>query len=291
MRQRNKLIYISLISMTIRSGPLWAHDCGLIANELDISNPKTYTSFTNNFKESNIEWVVPAAAISQALVNLKKACCMSSVINKNEPFCKAFKQGKNYPDSIFLFDHLIDIGLRRLDGKQELVYGLSPDSKAADRRTFITQAAEDKDGTSAQIILDRRKTDRTRTQIYVDHRSAVQFKEIIEQYGQSTVADRYGSVCNIISIVSQGLNGGTINDTVLKKCKKLVDQRVANEQRYVQNIMMKKSNELLYNVRQAYSNEYFIQNRMMALMATLDTMRGLFGTFVQQAPASKSCSQ
>jgi hypothetical protein len=89
--------------------------------------------------------------------------------------------------------------LRRLDGNIELAYGIEPDSKGSERRTFITKAAEDKDGTvTAKTILEKWNTDRTRKKIYVDDRAITQFQDAINSYKDQTLADRYYNICNVV---------------------------------------------------------------------------------------------
>jgi len=52
---------------------------------------------------------------------------------------------KAVPASAYLFDHIIDISMRRLDAKElnengnDLIYGLKPDPAGKERRDFITK--------------------------------------------------------------------------------------------------------------------------------------------------------
>ena len=280
-------------------------DCGLITNTGDVSKFDVYKKFTENFKGANIEWVMPAKAISQALVNLKKACCMSQSINKGQ-YCEGYTKSENYPNSIILYDQLLDVWLRRLDGNSELAYGIDPDSKGKDRRDFITKAAQDKDGAiTAKSILERRNTDRTRKMIYTNDWSDIEFTTAIQNYANRTLADRYYNLCNVVGTIYNKLrsdqttvidietcqSGFTTPDKIKKTYRKGMDGRIADEATYSRVIMIKKSNELLHNTLQAYIQTYFVQNKMMVLTTLLNKVKALFSTMVQQAPASQSCSQ
>lgn len=278
-----------------------AHDCGLITNTGDISNSEWYKRFTENFQGAKIEWIMPAKAISRALMNLKSACCEGQNINNKEIFCPWYPQ-KPYPNSEFFYDQLLDIWLRRLDADSALAYNLEADSKGKDRRDFITKAAEEKDGTvTAKTILERRNTDRTRSKMYVDNRTNTQFKAAIEEYKDATLADRYYNMCNMIwyiynwirvdkEVVVDTISSSTDN-SYLAQCKAMVDKRISDENLYTKIIIIKKSNELLHTTMQAYMQKYFVQEKLMVLTTLINKVKSLFSTLVQQAAVSKTCSQ
>jgi len=73
---------------------------------------------------------------------------MSQDVGKNKDerkkICDGFINAKNYPDSLYLYDHLLDVAMRRLDGNKDLAYDLDVDAGGKARREFITTAAQDK---------------------------------------------------------------------------------------------------------------------------------------------------
>lgn len=290
----NKYMVIAICASLIRYG--WQSfgatdgDCAKVETTGDVSKFSDYKTFTESYKNTNIEGVMPARAISQALVNLKKACCMSQSMNDKKIYCVGYTKSENYPDSISLYDQLLDVGLRRLDGNSALTYGLEPDSKGKERREFITQAAQDKDGAiTAKTILETRDADRTRKNIYIDTRNDAFFKDVIQHYNDQTLADRYYNMCNIASSIYQQLNGWADTTSTYKaSCQSLINKRIADESTYTRLIMIKKSNELLHNTMQAYLQTYFVQNKMMPLITLLNKVKALFSTMVKTAPALKS---
>ncbi|MCX6822710.1 MAG: hypothetical protein NTX91_01780 [candidate division SR1 bacterium] len=266
-------------------------DCGLITNTGDISNSKAYQSFTQNFGGKNIEGVLPAEAISQALINLKLACCTSTSINKDAAFCASFKNKKDYPNSIYLYDQLLDVSIRRLDGDSNLAYGLEPDPTGKAWKEFITTAAESKDGASAQAILERWNTDRSRSKILPDDVSPQGISDFILNYNlaNTTLADKYYNVCTVIGNIYKQMNGGVaVNTNTQKACQNLINKRIADENNYTQIIIIKKSNELLHNTLQAYTQKYFVQEKMMVLLTLMNKVKSLFSTMVQQAATLNS---
>ena len=72
---------------------------------------------------------------------------MSRDVGKNEndrkSICTGFINAKNYPDSTYLYDQLLDVAMRRLDGNNNLAYKLDVDPTGKTRRDFITNAAQD----------------------------------------------------------------------------------------------------------------------------------------------------
>lgn len=267
-------------------------DCWLVTNTGDVSKFEVYQKFTENFKGTNIEGVMPAKAISQALVNLKKACCMSQEMSNKETYCKGYINSEKYPNSLFLYDQLLDIWLRRLDGNTDLAYGVEPDPKGLERREFITNAAEDKDGAvTAKTVLEKRDTDRTRKKIYTDNRTEIQFKDTIQNYGEQTLADKYYNTCNVVGYVYEQLRADETKTIDITTCQSLINKRIADESTYTRVVMIKKSNELLHNTIQAYMQKYFIEDKMMTLMVLINKVKSLFSTMVQQAPTLQKCTQ
>lgn len=96
--------------------------------------------------------VLPAEAFKRALINLKSYCC-TQVNFKVSCSANDIQNIKPpYPESAFLFDHLIDVAMRRLDGDKKLAYGLDPDPTALERRQKIAEIAGSANGTPANTI-------------------------------------------------------------------------------------------------------------------------------------------
>ncbi|MEI8091154.1 MAG: hypothetical protein WCG98_02660 [bacterium] len=53
-------------------------------------------------------------------------------------------------------------------------------------------------------------------------------------------------------------------------------------------MMIKAANESIHTTTQAYTMNYFMQEKIAGLLSTMNKLRGLFSTLAQQAPASKS---
>ena len=286
-----KLVVIWICSLLLLGWYTSAHDCGLVANTGNIDNSEWYKKFTENFQGTNIEWVMPAEAVSKALMNLKSTCCEGENMNNKEMFCIWYPKKPN-PDSEFFYDQLLDIWLRRLDGNSDLAYNVKLDSKGEERRKFITEAAQDKVGSiTAKKVLEKRNENWTRKKIYVDNRTITQFQDAIDNYKDQTLADRYYNICNVIWIIYEKIRTDKTKVINIATCQSLINKRISDEATYTKIIAIKKSNELLHNTIQAYTQKYFVEEKMMVLLTLLNKVKSLFSTMVQQAPASQSCSQ
>ena len=99
-----------------------------------------------------------------------------------------------YPESAYLFDHLIDITMRRLDGITGLAYGLSPDPTALKRREEIDKIANSAIGMQASEI----------EKLYREYRQLHNNENFdITNYNKNDFAifslrDKYNTLCDIL---------------------------------------------------------------------------------------------
>lgn len=142
------IIGIITIGCAVGLGTVFAYDdCALVQGKESITNAvKAYNSRYQQF--------LPKEALQQALTNLKAYCCTKDICTSEE------KQNlpKKYPKSAYLFDHLLDVNMRRLDGIQGLAYGLTPDTAGKNWREYIQEVGEDTNGVQAQGIEEKYKT-------------------------------------------------------------------------------------------------------------------------------------
>ena len=278
---------------------IFAHDCDLVATTKDISQSPGYTWFIQNINGLNYQAVFPPDALAKALENLKKDCCQESILDST--YCVGYTDSIDYPQSPFLYDQLIDVGFRRLDGNSALTYGLAPDPLGKTRRDFITQAAASGTGMTARAVMTGYQKYRSRkaflSRIDADENQTI-FSNFILNYNSPanvTLADKYYNLCQVMKdIYDKKIGGKTIgeyNNSYYKSCQKLATKRINDEYTKTKTIMIEKSNALLHQTTLAYTQGYFIEDRMMTLITTINNIKSLFSTMVQQAAASQSCSK
>lgn len=140
-------IGLAMISST------YANDCSILIDEkkttlIDDNIEAIVSGYLESYQN-----VLPRDAFKKALINLKAHCCTKEIQTSCSPSDIQNIQ-LPYPESVFLFDHLLDVAMRRLDGITGLAYNLSPDPTAMERRTKITEIANSANGMPAKAIED-----------------------------------------------------------------------------------------------------------------------------------------
>ena len=269
------------------------NDCWLVNNIQNVQETQSYKGMLDKANQQNFISALPPQALEKAFENLKKFCCQSSSIDDTN--CKWYKQAQGYPLSPFLYDHLIDIWLRRLDGIAKFAYGLSGDETGTKRRTFITQAATGGVSPQSKGIADEYKNYRTTKNTINEDSTPSQIQMFLQNYNTPDVSlvDKYNTICEIMkraynSIASEKI---LIDSTAYNKCQKLIERRINNEYTYTKTIMIKTANETMNEVYKTYTMKYFVQEKIMELMDLISQIKSLFSTMVNQAAASKSCTK
>ncbi len=244
--------------------------------------------------------MVPEAAFKQAITNLKAYCC-----TKVDPGACTPEEKKsipeNYPKSAFFFDQLLDVTMRRLDGVKSLAYNLEPDQAGKERRDYITQVANDPNPVQASTIESKYNEYRTWHQ-----KNTKNIDKVIELFSWGnlpatfSLRDRYNTVCMIMRKVYESIqSSGAVTSlwweyeigSFFKQCKNLITERINRETEYVKLLMIKKSTQTLDESTKAYTQKYFVEEKLMALRNLVSKVKDMFQTVVQQAAASKSCSK
>lgn len=273
----------------------FANDCGLV-------NTGNLEAIINNFNSANYtkyhKFMIPEG-FAQAVTNLKTHCCTKKLITCTEAETKNFPKEEKYPQSDYLFDHLIDITMRRLDGEKTLAYNLDVDPMAEKRRTIIKDLANKENGIPASIIqwdfvgywtLNKKKTRN--------------LEIVLKNYNTTdtwtlSMADKYDTVCELSKMLYKELQKdtkviiGEYNEpkSFFKKCTNMVKDRVQRESVYVKILMIQKSTQILDESTKAYTKKHFVEEKLMALWSLISKVKDTFQTIIQQSAASKTCSK
>ncbi|MDR2191131.1 MAG: hypothetical protein LBP53_08460 [Candidatus Peribacteria bacterium] len=140
--------------------------------------------------------VIDTASLTTALLNQRKKCCEVNT-TMNPIRCKNDAQyfNLNVPDSTFLFDHLLDVMLRRLDG-ENLYDGTIPDGSGAERRKLMDEIGGNITGTIPDAIKKPYETFRT---VKADHLFQGGFSQVTtEDRAYYLATMRTGKNANII---------------------------------------------------------------------------------------------
>lgn len=270
----------------------FADDCSILVDEnnkipIDQNIEAIITSYKPEYQN-----VLPKEAFKKALINLKSYCCTREI-----PISCSTGDIKNiqphYAASALLFDHLLDVAMRRLDGITGLAYNINPDPTAIERRTKITEIANSANGTPANTIEE----------IYIKYwtghiNTTKNLSTIINAYKDNNIAtlslwDKYTTICKVVENIYNNItnkNKTIISANLLNRCKNIVKERIERETKYIRILMVQKSNQLFTEATKAYTKKYFVEEKLMALWNLIAKVKDAFKTVVQQAPASKTCS-
>jgi len=273
-----------------------SNDCQLFSSDYKVISEQA-------IKKLGYEYIFPAEALEQSLLNLKTYCCKS--VDPSDDYCKKNKNNlpQYYPESAFLYDHLIDVWIRRLNAFDNLTYWLQSDIIWKEWRDRIIKNSESKDWTTAKIIFDKYQKYRTVKNpiITADSSSIINnetvFKSNYNNIDQVSLFDKYISLCFITKKIYEPFKGSvwignpSDSNSYYSKCLKLIKNRISQENTYVQSLIIRKSNKLLIDVNKAYMNDSFVKKSLMSLQSRISDIKNLFKTIVKQAPTSQSCSK
>lgn len=245
------------------------------------------------------EKVYPKESIKRAMLNLKAFCCQANTPGSETPTCKYDKDNglllEQYPDSQFLFDHLVDIWLRRLDAMSELLYeDVDADIIWKQWREFIIQKAQQKDWTTPTDINPEFKRNRTLNQNYIleyrrDGNYATEYQSWreskVKDYDNRPLINRYQNICEVVSYIywkSPGELNNYIKTYWYSNCENLIKDTTSRNILYTKVIMLKKSNKLLYDNADSYIKTYFAKSRLQKLKETVLAILQAFSTVNKQ---------
>lgn len=101
------------------------------------------------FASQELSQILPAQNIYQAIDNLRGHCCAVGKLPSDKGICKSLSTQKRWAQSVFFYDHMVDIWFRSLDGITDTnhVYpNVVVDEKAIERRDTIQKMALESKG-------------------------------------------------------------------------------------------------------------------------------------------------
>ncbi len=241
---------------------------------------------------ANLAKAMPKETIEKAYNHLKSYCCDINYLSSSS--CSQNNNNEIYPQSIYLFDHLLDVYLRRLDAKQkddnweDLLYGLEPDSLWAEWRNFITERGNDVKWSLPLEIQDKFssmwKLTVKVTKFLGDTELNIKnwknsFEENIKNYDNWTLWDKYNLACDISKYISENkllLSTSKLSTKEYNSCKNLTSARINNETVYTKVLLMQKANILLWSNMKSYLNTYFVSDKLNALQDKVFNMSTSF---------------
>ena len=210
-----------------------AHDCNLF-NEISVIDWKV-TPYPAILKDDPILNVVPEEGLHRALLNLQAHCCATNKSDRAGKGCQSsisdWKNRTNYPQSAFLFDHIVDVLMRRLANDRSYP-GLPVDKKANEWHSKVDGLVSSVDGVlPLQFQTEYDKYWQLQSNYLLpeyEYSSSVRYPDLIRQleninklnkYDQWTIRTSYFNVCSVAVYLNMILAPNNANTPLQKNVK------------------------------------------------------------------------
>ena len=262
-----KLIGMTAIgSLALAGGSVSAkllYDCSLVA-----------VSDHGILQSAAIGWTVPLNQddMKDALTDLKAYCCQQGEITER---CEGVKQSTTNPQSPYMFHQLVSRWFFKLDNK---IDG-SKDSKADEWKTKLKEWEESGKGNAPVTIQNTFVQTRQPSKRY-QPRLIEQTCEIAN-YNQLDMAARYTAVCMQSACITRKFFVTTSDlDSRYDQtaCEAMARRRIETEMTYIQTLMVKKTNTLVWDTWNAYTKNYLVETRRWTLIDKFSRINESFST-------------
>lgn len=315
MKNLNKTLIIICTRCCFAISPIFADDSdcwnfwGLMFWEkwsFDIVESSRWTTSNSFTKFLTVEEqlnIITKDDLNTAILNLKKYCCDSGKWGLTKAICSGDASffNENVPDSPYLFDHIFDVMMRRLNWQNGDVNiytktKMSLDEKWATRRKWIDEQAESTDWSNPEIIINEYKKYWEQNKYNIAQKISTAFwllnnKEFLEyvswnwdtndsksisdslkHYNDRTLYDRYINTCALSEYFYALLGGDsadknrTIYNSAEWACNNIVKRTINWENTYVSLVTQRSSNLFLSNyVEWYFSYLYERQQKLQKL--------------------------
>ena len=287
-------------------------------NWFEIVTNARETNTNKNTKFLTIEQqkaIITNDDLNTAILNLKKYCCEKEewwLTQKSETCIndKAFFND-NSLDSPYLYDHIFDVIMRRLNwlSGETNIYtktNMTLDDKWASRREWIDKQALSQKWSNPQTIIDKYKEFRTQSSpelwydiseninsifwnnsdqdllTYVSWQGGEESKSIsnaLKDYDKWSLQDRYINACALSEYFYALLNiwpnssdkFKIINEVSKKSCQKITESQIEREGLYVSLIEQRSSNLFLSNYLEWYTS--YLHERQLKFQDLINNIK------------------
>jgi hypothetical protein len=280
---------------------LWLSAVGILSlgqyAYADIGNCQDRNTSVVVWRYDTYQNMYPAWLIAIAQKNLKRYCCKYEFLDSPSTKEACERDDTNtYIESPRLYDHLVDVGMRYIDGEEVLQYPWwAVDTKWKEWRKLVTEFWSNQNG---GIPLDLRakyaKAWGSATQhLYTDYRktSCQDSKTRFVEYDSGrndalTLTQKYFILCEVSScIVDETKN------RYIWVCKQMVEQKIKAENSYVQLLLIHQWAMALQNNFDAYAIWYVTHEKFWRLLEKIVMMsKWLWFINDKVSEMTKTCS-
>ncbi len=283
---KKKLFSISILIFTFVSLFFWIfwetyakNDCELLTDGL--------RSISEIYAD-NISQMYPKEDVQIAIDHLIYFCCENWYAKKSKhcpPQDGDWKllESKLYAQSPYLYDQILDIWLRRLDGDMNAQYEEAwLDKVGRERRERIRTASQLTNWLIPKTVIEKYKYLRKPWADDDDGFSSNNITIISEKWEKYWLKNRYFAMCYISDYIESVINSDIdIDDKIktqkqTKKCFWLVDEIIQQEFAYMKWVMIQQWARLVSHNMKTYTDEYFTRWRLQPVLEKFANMQAMF---------------
>ncbi len=278
-----------------------------------VHSSDVYANIPSDWTTKKFGNIFPIEAVNVAQNHLRSYCCKKGLLQDAET-CKNLDT--IYVESPFLFDHLLDIYLRRLDafGKtdttKDLMYWLEADPQWKERRDFMIEILQDPNGAPPMKIAEKyQKTWKLSTDPFRIIRewggedntviADTSLNTLNQDFNNWPLVNKYTYACELVSAMYFDLKGTFLINydgesySVYARwylwCKNLIKKRLQQEVVYTKlalanqgNVFMKNylHNILVLNVSYEYINK--LHEKITQILTFMDEINRSVAKIVSQ---------
>lgn len=199
-----------------------------------------------------------------------------------------------WAQSPYWYDHLIDIGLRRLDAEGTYPW-MTVDPQWKEWRDFLQNTEQVKNPQQFQDMYIKHFS-QSKPYLFAQYKNtdyAKNFSSILAQASWFNLHDSYINYCFIAMLMYHqwlGLQNIRVLDSAYASCFSLAKARVRQESNFAVASSQYHAANLLVEGLSAYTKQ-FVQDRLMKLFDKFVAISSLFNTLAKQAPLSDTCTK
>ncbi len=266
-------------------------DCNLVTTFVQWGKINLPSSLVSRYSQ-----IYSQNDLEVAFVHLWSYCCQEK-LGKNQ-CADSNNLPSEVPESPYFFDHLIDVGFRKLDGDPRISYdALVLNSRWMERRNTITDLATSAEWSKPEQIFAYFQKYRKPENLFKDGSQIGCSNFSLKPISEAWLANRYLQVCAAASCIVQNEAFTSLgfwvtnSNTIKNRCNSMAFDRYKREVDYVETVSLYQSSKILTDGFHSYMSDYFLQNRRVTLMEKFADMDSSFATVVQKVMEwTKQCS-
>lgn len=238
----------------------------------------------------------PNLIFTQEDIDLARSHLLAYCCRENEKLFKAedflstwqCKTATAWPDSPYWYDHLIDIGMRKLSGRKDEIYPeMDLDKDAKEWQDFLSNSEKAKN--PVNVSEEYKKHWKLNDLPVVDNLS----DSLNKFYATTgiTLHDKYTNLCMVaLGMYKNISNIDIVKDWYYSKCVSLASMKINEETLFTVAISQNSAANMLSDSWTSYTN-HFLQDRLMKLRDKMVAISSYFNILLKKAPLSKDCQK